>query len=299
MYEQYCLNLIDTFPSSVFLIRNEIALIKFPTEKICNKLINKYGDIILRHGTNYFTNLDENIAIEYVDKYPYLIKFITNQTPEMCKKAIKYNSFTIKDVKNQTLDICKYALLRNSAAISNIKNVTPELLIYAMNLNKYSWQSLEKITYELYVCLLDFDPVDFSALYHKKYTEDIWENITIHDINRNKTITHIMIKVNNNRTSKLLIELRNSICNIKKEHLTYDLCKMAIENNAKDILYVPDSLMTEELCKFAIDNGATLNEIDEYFHTLEFCVYCLKKDIKNIIHIKNKKVLDILDNISA
>ena len=56
------------------------------------------------------------------------------------------------------------------------------------------------------------------------------------------------------------------------------MCTVAVKNNGKAIIYVPKLQLTTELCKMAMaHDDVMLDSIDEYYHTLDFCLLALKK----------------------
>ena len=198
IYEKYCIKYLEEQNNLDYICKNLIPSIKYPTEEIFLKIMEKVGIDAL----NYISkNLDENIAVKYLTQYPSLIKFIKNQTKEMCKfvmaqnimlfkyikcktqemcEAVNRNYTLLKYINDQTEEVCKLAILNNPNALMYIKNPTLKMLKYALNLLPYSVKLNNlaiKISYEIYKYLLDLKNIDFNDWYYTTYTNDVWENL--------------------------------------------------------------------------------------------------------------------------
>ena len=55
-----------------------------------------------------------------INKNPFALKYIENQTDELCKIAIDKNPFALECIKNQTFEICNYAYEKNPLTIQII-----------------------------------------------------------------------------------------------------------------------------------------------------------------------------------
>ena len=63
---------------------------------------------------------------------PYSFKFIRNRTDKLWIELIKANCPMIKYVPEQTFDMCVTALSIDIRMIKYIKNITPEIFKYAV-----------------------------------------------------------------------------------------------------------------------------------------------------------------------
>ncbi len=97
-----------------------------------------------------------------IDLFPLIIsingleiKYVKNQTPELCLEAVKNNGLAIEYIKNQTPDLCLEAVKRHGYAIQYIKNQTPELCLEAVKNNGLAIEYIENQTPEL--CQMAFD----------------------------------------------------------------------------------------------------------------------------------------------
>ncbi len=65
--------------------------------------------------------------IDIISEYPYELKYIKNQTDEICKIAVKQEGYTLVYVKNQIDEICKIAVKQYGRALEYVKNQTDEI----------------------------------------------------------------------------------------------------------------------------------------------------------------------------
>lgn len=52
----------------------------------------------------------EEVYLTGIDRYPFLIQFIEDQTEKICLLAVKKDGLLLQYVKQQTLDICRTAI---------------------------------------------------------------------------------------------------------------------------------------------------------------------------------------------
>ena len=66
-------------------------------------------------------NLSGAKALEAVNKNGYAIKYVEDQTPEICLAAVKQNWDTLKYVKDQTKEICLAAVRQDGDALKYVE----------------------------------------------------------------------------------------------------------------------------------------------------------------------------------
>jgi hypothetical protein len=57
------------------------------------------------------------------------LKYIENQTPEICLAAVNNTGYALKYVQNQTLEICLAAIKEDRCAFKYVENPTPEIYL--------------------------------------------------------------------------------------------------------------------------------------------------------------------------
>ena len=65
--------------------------------------------------------------LEAVKQDPYAVKYVEDQTPEICLEAVKQDGDALQYVKDQTPEICLAAVQQDGRALGYVKNQTPEI----------------------------------------------------------------------------------------------------------------------------------------------------------------------------
>ena len=66
------------------------------------------------------------------------LKFVQNQTPEICMEAVKQNGMVLQYVQNQTPEICIEAVKQNGWALKYVQDQTPEIIQAALEQEPYA-----------------------------------------------------------------------------------------------------------------------------------------------------------------
>jgi hypothetical protein len=77
------------------------------------------------------------------------LRYIENQTPEICLAAVRYNGCLLEFVKEQTREICMTAVHKDPYALQFVKNQTDAICMVAVCRNGYTLRYVRKQTYEL------------------------------------------------------------------------------------------------------------------------------------------------------
>jgi hypothetical protein len=86
---------------------------------------------VLDHMPKHLINDDFCSLI--IKDYGLALKYVKNQTPEICLAAVKNSGHALQYVKNQTPEICLAAIKKTRFAIKYVKNKTPEICLAAKN----------------------------------------------------------------------------------------------------------------------------------------------------------------------
>ena len=86
---------------------------------------------------------------QFIIQTPSNIRYIKNQTEELCKLAVSQDGFALQYVQNQTEEICKLAVSQNGIAVIYVKNQTEELCKLAVSQNGIALQYVQNQTEEI------------------------------------------------------------------------------------------------------------------------------------------------------
>ena len=79
------------------------------------------------------------------------LRYVKNQTPEMCLEAVRQNGYALEFVKDQTPEICLQAVRQKGCALQYVKNQTPEICLEAVRRSCHAFQYVKNQTLE--ICL--------------------------------------------------------------------------------------------------------------------------------------------------
>ena len=102
---------------------------------------------ITKHNTKYKVNqliLGPGISIndfvkkhsfekEFVTKNSSYLRYVDEQTPELCEQAVRGAGYSIEYVKKQTKELCEIAIKNCYTAIKHVKEQTPYLCELALS----------------------------------------------------------------------------------------------------------------------------------------------------------------------
>ena len=80
-------------------------------------------------------NLSGEEALEEVIKDGYVLRYVTEQTPEICLAAVKQNGYALKYVREQTPELCLAAVKQDGYSLKYVREQTPELCLAAVKQN--------------------------------------------------------------------------------------------------------------------------------------------------------------------
>lgn len=113
----------------------EINICEKNTDKDTNKNQLPIPDEELAHFIDFFNNIqttDYDYFIFLLKNYPAWLKYVKNQSTEICELAIDEDFNTLQYVKNQTVKLSKRAIDKDPRAFAHVKDKTDELHKYTI-----------------------------------------------------------------------------------------------------------------------------------------------------------------------
>ena len=120
----------------------------------------KANKIILRE-INDFDDVDDEFWINVSYKNGHAIRYVKNQSYELCASTVKRKGLTLKHVKDQNEEICILAVRQNGEALQHVKKQTDKICFAAIKMSPAALCYVNKQTQEL--CTLAVE-LDSSAL---------------------------------------------------------------------------------------------------------------------------------------
>ena len=217
---------VELCPDSKIVKMND----KIKTDKLILKNIQSID--------NYFKS-NPDMCCKAIDQYNKILKYISNQTYELCLKAILLDSDNIEYVKDITsefyIELCKLAIHKNVSSIEYINK----------NLNGYDE-----------ICMEAVKNNGLALRYIKNKTPEI----CMKAVKQNDTV--FVLEIINNRTilnySEICMEAvkQNGLAlqfikDISIENFT-EICMEAVKQNGLALEYIKNQ--TPEICTVAVNN---------------------------------------------
>lgn len=258
-----------------------------------NYVFDDYNNLIGNKPQNY--NLSDNnviqtreICLQQVKLDGMMLKYVKNQTMEICEEAIKNNyqalcyanyqpeylclkavqnnGKLIKYVKQKTEKICEAAVKHNSYALKHVINQTSEICEMTIKNNGLALQYVLEQTEEL--CLMAIRQNKKAFRYIRKqtpkicleivqidgnyiqYVENQTEDIKIEAIKQNKN-AFVHIENQSEEFCLKAVQINGSILQYIRNK-TYEICYEAIMQNEKSFRYVNVHIMDMQLCQMLV-----------------------------------------------
>jgi hypothetical protein len=239
-----------------------------------------------------------SLTFRILEIYPKQIRFLTNQTDELCLIAVKRNSSALEFVKNQTDELCLIAIKSNPLVLKYVKNQTDEMCLIAVKSNALALKYVKNQTDEL--CLIAVKTNVKALEYVKNQTDEMcliavkkYGNALQFVKNQTDEMCLIAVKVDgyalkfvNNKTDEIcLIAIKKYGCALEfVKNQTNEICIEAIKNMSVALKFVKNQ--TDEMCLIAVKkDGYALEFVKN--QTDEICIEAIKNNINSIVHIKN------------
>ncbi len=245
---------------------------------------------------------NESFVYDKIRKNVFALKYIKNQTKEICLHAIRVNISAFEYIKNKTEDICLEALRINGLLLKYIKNQTEYMCLEAINNNGFALEHVKNQTYEL--CLQAVMKKGMAIKYIKNknnMTDELIYTAINNDYNvlneiPEQTEAMCLIAINANlcamnyiinQTEKICLEaIKKSIFGLKYvKNYTLPLVKYAIELYGPSVLaYTPD-IPSDILLDVVKQNKTILKYIQYCRFTKEIWIEYIKIYPENIINM--------------
>jgi predicted RNase H-like nuclease len=238
-------------------------------------------------------NLNEKIKcyIKYRIEPNNFLKYVKEQTPEICLKAVKQNGNALEYVKEQTPELCLEAVKENGYSLQYVKEQTPEICLEAV---KKNWSALQYVKEQTPEICLEAVKKNWSAL---QYVKEQTPEICLEAVKKNLSALQYVKEQTPEICLKAVKQNGKALKYVKEQ--TPEICLEAVKQNGHALLYVKEQ--TPELCLKAVkQNGYALLYVKE--QTIEMCLEAVKQNIKFFAYFKNKdldylyKILELLIN---
>ena len=167
------------------------------------------------------------------------LRFIAEQTPELCLEAVKQNGAALAHVNAQTPELCLEAVKQNGAALAHVKTQTPELCLEAVKQNGGALKFVKEQTRE--ICL--------AAIQQNTYAH-FFVRISIPSLSFEGRMAHF----GKARTKEFWLNEVSyhglALQFVDAENQTPEICLAAVKQNGLALKYVEKQ--THEICLEAL-----------------------------------------------
>ena len=127
----------------------------------------------LKEFLNNFS-ADESKIIEYkglealkaVKQHGYALRYVKEQTEEICLEAVKENGYALGYVKEQTEEICLEAVKQNGDALQYVHKQTKEICLEAVKQNRYALQFVDKSIFSREKVMIELTQQQLDKIKH-------------------------------------------------------------------------------------------------------------------------------------
>jgi hypothetical protein len=161
------------FEKSQFMDVNDITL-KMDVIKDIFSIWSEFQELldVRKNGEllKYIDNQTEEICLEAVKKNGWALRYVKKQTPEICLAAVKENGWALQYVKEQTSEICLAAVKKAGTALEHVKEQTPEICSAALKEDNSAFFYVQKPTDKQ---ALDAFKINPSLISNKSLSEKV------------------------------------------------------------------------------------------------------------------------------
>jgi hypothetical protein len=148
-------------------IRNISELKEWNDDEFCMNIISKEKYCAMR----YVKNQTPELCLAAVQQNGLALQHVKNQTPKLCMVAVQKNGWSLRYVQNQTPEICLVAVQQNGLTLKYVTIQTPELCLAAVREYGYALQHVKNQTPEL--CLAAVQQSGYALQYVQNQTPEI------------------------------------------------------------------------------------------------------------------------------
>lgn len=301
-----------------------LQFIENPTKDMCMTAIKQHGSAIRyvknqtrkmcliaikhEHGFKYLHNYDdEEICLQAIKLYspniqyiPYqttelcmlalqdsrkcILRYIREQTYDICKQAVTYNPNNISYVKNQLYDLCVIALEKEPQTLGYIKEQYHELCEYAQHKNNRVIIMTRNPTYEMSVYAVKKDPEYITSIppehvTYEMYKDAIEEQPQLISSHKYKYLQTYELAMNAVKKNGIYLQ------HIRSDLKDYNMCMEALMNNISATRYIDGF----------VDDDMYMEIIKKYSNALKY-IYPQPYDICEFAYHRNNKNIKYITN---
>ena len=273
----------------------DITTSKFQSKKTCLIAIRKNP-----LNLQYVIDQTKEIIYNAVKRNKSVIKYITNPTEDIYKYLIKQNPFWIKYIDNPSKDLIIYTInLEPKIIINNNKNIPEDILMYVLNKDPSLFKYIHNPPLDICISLIKHNPIYIGYIKNKSYRRKcrvyIIDNILPKKFNLEfyKKYPCLINYLEKYPSEDILIKLvQDNGLNIKyinNKYITYDIKKIAIEQNPKAETYIVNNLDLNSLSSSSIKTKNCLNCKKNLVRgtSKNYCTKC-QNDKISCLNCKNK-----------
>lgn len=130
----------DKFKADMFLLSDRVYLDSLLDTDNILKLICVNGDML-----KYLKEQTEEICLRAVQQNGNALEYVKKQTEEICMEAVKQNGVALRYVEEQTFEICFAAVSQTKNALEYSKFLHPEITLEAVKngMGLLEWSKIE------------------------------------------------------------------------------------------------------------------------------------------------------------
>ena len=152
------------------------ATVSIPDNALVYKEDTKYkANQLILHNIQPITELplwwDATFTKNIVQKNGYALKFIKEQTEEMCRLAVQQDGNALLNVKEPSEELCRLAVQQNGHALLYVKEPSEEVCRLAVQQNGWAIQYMKEPSEE--VCRLAVQQNGLAIQYMKEPSEEV------------------------------------------------------------------------------------------------------------------------------
>ena len=152
------------------------ATVSIPNDALVYKEENKFKTSrLILHNIQPINEsilwLDTTFTTKSVQHKGNVLKYVKDQTEEICRLAVQQNGCALMYVKEQKEELCRLAVKKNGFALQYVNEQTEELCRLAVQQNGIALQFVKKQTEK--ICRLAVQQDGCALMYVKEQTEEL------------------------------------------------------------------------------------------------------------------------------
>jgi len=276
----------------------KMGIVSIPDDALVYIEHNKFkADKFIINEIIDFDSVDESFWINMLDKTGVMLRYVKNQTYEICETAVKQNGLAIQYVTDSllTYDLYKLAIEQNSRAIQYVSMdmIDHVLIESAIRQNGLMLRFITDQTPELCEMAIKQNPLALQYVKDDMLTKELCTMA----VQLNGNALSCIDQSSSFFTEELCVMAIQDDYDVLKiiENQTEDMCKLAVNLHGYVLRYVKNQ--TPEICRLAIEQApCALQYVNEEYQTEDMCKYAVKRDYRTRHCIKNQILRNMIDN---